>query len=386
MKRARLAAALTVLAVGAFGCGAAGGDGPQRGPGADPGSPAEDPIGVAPGPAEDPIDAPPIDPGDPGDPVIDEVCAQSTVAAQTVALPADIIWAVDQSTSMGEETAHVQAKINHFASLIHATTIDFRVVMIASTTGQNPICVPPPLADGACGDHDRFRLVDTHVDSHDALTKIVDELPSYADFLRPNAVKHFVVVSDDDAITARIGNALAFQNELANVQPKLFDRWIFHAIYAYGAAPVVGCLGPFGAGSLYGFTYADLVSQTQGAQGQICLDDWQPVFDAITTAVVTNSSFSCEYTIPEPDEGALDPQKVNVQFLPGGSPPGHRVYRVSGPGDCAVGTGEGGWFFDDENDPETIHLCPETCDVLSADPAAEVEVTFGCASVFRPPA
>jgi hypothetical protein len=40
---------------------------------------------------------------------------------------------------------------------------------------------------------------------------------------------------------------------------------------------------------------------------------------------------------------------------------------------------EGGWYYDDLNDPSTAVLCPDTCSAIQSDPEARVSVRIGCA-------
>ncbi|MBK8996513.1 MAG: VWA domain-containing protein [Myxococcales bacterium] len=318
-----------------------------------------------------------------------DACATTgSKAADPTTAPADIIWAVDQSGSMNQETAYVQSKINDFAKAIGNSNIDYHVVMIASTSGGNSICVPAPLSNGSCGDGPRFRLVNVGVDSNDALNKIIDHYAKYSDFLRLSATKHFVVVTDDNATDSPMNSAAAFTNKLATLQPTgMFAKWIFHSVYAFGTIPFVGCIGAFGTGAAFGKVYEDLVKQTGGAQGEICLGDWTPVFNAITAAVVINSKVSCEYAVPEPDPGqTLDPNKVNVDYLPGGQPPANPIPRVNDLAGCSSGAIQGGWYFDNNASPTKILLCPQTCAAVQSDPAAKIDVKFGCESVFKPPA
>ena len=166
---------------------------------------------------------------------IDDACAATSAQGEAITAPADIIWAIDQSGSMDQETQYVQGQINNFANLIGNSMIDYRVVVIAGTTGENPICVPPPLSAGGCANGPRFRLVDTHVDSNDALVLIINEYPKYADFLRMGAMKHFVVITDDNATDAPINSPPAFTSALAGLQPAgMFAQWKLHSIFAYG--------------------------------------------------------------------------------------------------------------------------------------------------------
>lgn len=318
----------------------------------------------------------------------DAACQATGATAESQPVPADIIWAVDQSGSMDQEAQYVQQKINEFANAITTSGIDYRVVMIASTTSGEAICVPPPLAGPGCGDGPRFRLVNVKVDSEDALDRIVYEYPKYADFLRPNSVKHFVVVTDDNARSpAQITSAAAFTAALAGLQPAgTFAEWVFHGIYAFGAIPITGCIGLFGSGALFGAVYSQLVQQTGGAQGQICSGDWTLVFQAIQQSVV-ESAVSCEYPIPPPPAGqTLDASKVNVDYYPHGSgTPGtvQAVLRVNGLADCKPG--QGLWYYDDNAAPTRILLCPQTCEAVQSNATAEVKVLFGCESVFAPP-
>lgn len=318
-----------------------------------------------------------------------DACATTSAkAAEPTVLPADIIWAVDQSGSMNQETAYVQSKINDFAKAIGASNIDYHVVMIASTSGGNAICVPAPLSGGACGNGPRFRLVNQGVDSNNALNLIINQYSKYSDFLRPNATKHFVVVTDDNATDGPINSAAAFTSALGGLQPTgMFAKWTFHSIYAFGTVPFVGCVGAFGTGAAFGKVYEDLVKQTSGAQGEICLGDWTAVFNAINKAVVVSTKVACEYDVPAPDPGqTLDPNKVNVDYLNGGKPPANAIPRVNDLAGCSSGASQGGWYFDDNKNPKKILLCPQTCAAVQSDSAAKIEVKFGCESVFKPPA
>ncbi len=199
-----------------------------------------------------------------------DACAvAASKPGEPISAPADIIWAVDQSGSMNQETAYVQQKINDFANQIAGSNIDYHVVMIAQTTGGNAICVPPPLSGGGCGDGPRFRLVNQYVDSNDALDRIIDQYPKYQDFLRIDAVKHFVVVSDDNPTDSPINSAAAFTGAIANLQPPgMFAKWKFHSIFAFGAIPVVGCIGVFGTGALYGTILEQLVNADRRSSGR----------------------------------------------------------------------------------------------------------------------
>src|SRR5690606_22066462 len=104
---------------------------------------------------------------------------------------------------------------NTFAAAIGSSGIDYRVVMIASDSGTNAICVPAPLANNNCGDNTNFKHVDTAVSSRNGPALAVSEYPKYSSFLRPEAMKHFIFVTDDDSNQS----AATFTNGLAALMP-----------------------------------------------------------------------------------------------------------------------------------------------------------------------
>lgn len=307
-------------------------------------------------------------------------CAAEGAKADAVVLPADIIWVVDQSGSMDKETDYVQKKINTFASAIAKSDVDYRVVMIANPSAGNKICVPAPLGGPSCGNAARFRLVAKTVGSTNGPKIALDEYAKYSDFLRPDATKHFVFVTDDQSSLA----AQAFLDGLAAKQPKnMFASLKIHAVFAWGDDKNKGCNGPFGAGAKYGSVYETLVNKTGGAKGVICEDDWTKVFDDITTAVVTGSKVSCEVKVPAPPKGKeLDPALVNVQYVPGGTGTPADILRVADAAGCGA---KGGWYYDNPTAPTRILLCPASCTTVQKDDAAKIDVQFGCASVFETP-
>jgi hypothetical protein len=304
----------------------------------------------------------------------DESCASSTVVAEAVEAPADIIWIVDQSGSMDQETQYVQAKINDFATLIEQSGVDYRVVMIADPNSGNAICVPPPLAGAGCGDGPKFRLVPEQVGSNDGPEIALATYDQYSDFLRPEATKHLVFVTDDNSDMS----AADFLTGLQALAPAgMFDSVYVHGIYAFGNGDN-GCDGPFGSGAQEGEVYTALVAQTMGAAGVICEDDWSTVFTEISTAVLAGSQVPCELAIPEPAEGeTLDTGKVNVTYQ-SGSGPKQTLPRVMDEASCGS---TGGWYYDDNANPTTILLCSDICATIEADIDASVSIVIGCGTV-----
>ena len=300
-------------------------------------------------------------------------CAGDQIAADFVTMPSDIIWVVDQSGSMNQETQYVQAQINSFASLIAASNIDYRVTMIATTANSNAICVPAPLSNGSCGNNTNFRLVNQRIGSHDGPSRLLSRYSSYSDFLRLDSQKHIIFVTDDESSMT----ANDFRTQLAALQPQgMFANYKVHGIYAYGNG-TTGCTGAFGTGAAEGAIYTDLITTSGGTRGVICNNDWTQVFNDITAAVIAGSQVSCELNVPSPAQGTLDPNQVNVKYQAGGQPPGITLPQVPTANDC---TGSGGWYYDNPSAPTKITLCPATCSEVQADANANVSVELGCAT------
>jgi len=121
-----------------------------------------------------------------------------------------------------------------------------------------------------------------------------------------------------------------------------------------------------------------------GVSGDLCDQDFDPVFQNMATAVVQGSKVSCEVDIPPaPDGGIFDPTKVNVEYTPGGMGMATKILNVpNGPGDCGP---NGGWYYDDAANPSKIILCPASCTQVQGDPKAKLDVFFGCQTEIAPP-
>jgi hypothetical protein len=322
-------------------------------------------------------------------------CASVSVEAHAELAPADIVIAVDTSGSMFEEEAEVQANLNTFASFLAASGVDAHVVLIADET----VCIPPPLGSGQCNGQDQALPGYTHVlqsvGSHDALGKIIGTYPKWKGALRPGATKTFAVVSDDDSSLS----AAAFTTALLDLDPS-FAGFKFDAIVA-SESPAVCDECFFECGTCVhaccdkaffcmeipaaeGKVYAELVAQTGGVMGDLCVQDFDPVFEDMADAVVTGSTLTCAFAIPAPPDGEqLDPAKVNFAYTKGGGGEAEVLPQVPG---GAAGCGQAdGWYYDDPASPTQILVCPATCATLSADATGKVDVLFGCTTEVLPP-
>ena len=95
-------------------------------------------------------------------------------------------------------------------------------------------------------------------------------------------------------------------------------------------------------------------------------------FKAITGSVIT-----CNYTIPPPSNGmVVDPKLVNVTFT---SSSGSNT--IAKDPDPPGGACNQGWQYNANS--TQIQLCPDTCNLVKADPNAKIEVVLGCSTMVR---
>ena len=193
-----------------------------------------------PGPAETPQDVPGL--------TEETACVQQSVKSEpNGGRPIDILFVIDNSDSMGDEIQEVQKQINqNFANIIAAAGVDYRIAMVSAygpsseqaTSSRRlqgePVCVTAPLgaqedndANGLCDvfpyppvEADRFQHFDVRISSFDGPCRLLQlfdggratrifvrgsrfefepvEVPSIRAFLRPDALKLIVFVTDDE--------------------------------------------------------------------------------------------------------------------------------------------------------------------------------------------
>ena len=226
----------------------------------------------------------------------------------------------------------------------------------------------------------------------------------YQDFLRPEAFKSFVVITDDDMFCSYNGDNFRDNNSASGGQTAadLFDdrllalspiqfgtaaarTYAWHSIVAMAensppedawpaTEPInTGTCTPGSEGP--GTGYQALSIKTGGLRYPTCRNsDFNVIFNAIAEEVILSSGVSCEIALP--NEGDFDPDGATVQYLPAGDPPATMLNRAIDAADC--GNVTGGWYYDDNSNPTELILCTTTCDLINADPAARISIDVGC--------
>ena len=317
-------------------------------------------------------------------------CAGMSESAKTILTPADLIIAVDNSRSMQQESVFVRDNLNRIAEKM--SKLDVRIVLIAARKDESSssvflgtrtmsygICVEPPLGkENACPDEDesnppKFKHIDLQVDSTDGLQKILSTYDQWKDILREDAKRHFIVVSDDNSEMP----ADQFIDGLKNLG---IEDFIFHAIVSSQDPGVEGPCNNLSAAR--GVVYENIVQQTNGVLGDLCNQDFDPVFDAIADMMI-GTSISCKWDIPDPPEDeTFDKNMVNLEFRESEKAT-HLIGFVSSKDKCK--DVEHGWYYNKENNPTKIIVCPQTCEWIQGQADGEISIQFGCETKEAPP-
>jgi len=313
--------------------------------------------------------------------------------------PADVIFVIDNTPSMEDEIAEVRANMNAFSQRVADEGLDLNIVLISCLpedcgihTDWHGICIDAPVgAVGGCpvgGPWDDTNLphylhVSEPVPSTGGFAKVLSTYPQWSSMIRDNSAKHIVVVSDDADDTA----AQDFVDALIALDSR-FIGFQGHGIFSYLSkeeACAISLTEPcciFSAPDGEGVEYKDLVSITGGLSGDMCLQDFDPVFDQLGGAVIESATLSCEWEIPPPPAGEdLNPNLVNVEYIDSGAT-SYFIGRVFEASDCA--NVAQGWYYDDNMNPTMVYVCPQTCEWIQGEAGSQLTIHFGCEQYIAP--
>jgi hypothetical protein len=91
---------------------------------------------------------------------------------------------------------------------------------------------------------------------------------------------------------------------------------------------------------------------------------------------ITNTPVPCEFEIPEPPQGeVLNPDEVQVVYTPAVGD-AEEIPRLASRDVCTDQRAKnGGWYYDDNDAPTRVRVCPCTCSRFGA---GNVEIRLGC--------
>ncbi|MBX3190349.1 MAG: VWA domain-containing protein [Labilithrix sp.] len=307
-------------------------------------------------------------------------CAGSV--APTTKAKVDIIFVIDNSGSMSEEMAQVQANINTFVGKIGSSGLDYQVIFIVNKSRSgHKICVPEPLAKAGCADNPPlFRHIDQSVGSSNSLSLVLSTYDNanaslaWGQHLRSDAFKVIVGVSDDgrtDQTSAAFDSALITKGagQFGTADKR---NYVYHAICGWTPGKTPPSNEKCSTADGDGVRYQELALLTGGIIDSVCKTDYSGVLDNIGKGIV--DKLACELGYPTAD--AADPSKVQVRLTPGGGGAPQTLVQVTDASKCAANPN--GWHYDDANKPSKILLCKGICDTANASAGAKIEALVGC--------
>lgn len=228
-----------------------------------------------------------------------ETVATENFSAQQSAGKIDIVWLVDQSGSMREETEHVKNNLRSFIGRIDQK-IDARHALVASTVASTNNKFPLNLISMGIISA-KVKQVDQFVNSNNALqiaaaaftqpTAPLDSAivgsalgtktkSSLVNFFRTGVRPVVVVVTDDDATGVDDKN---FLNLLSDNTKSLGIKPI---IYSFAGLSVISNISSGCSIAAIGAAYINLANTTGGRVFDICQTDWTENFNKLTEGLV----------------------------------------------------------------------------------------------------
>lgn len=276
-----------------------------------------------------------------------------SVRAQTEPAMAavDVLWVIDDSGSMLPQVLPVGENMGRFMNGVRTSGANIEVIML---TG--PI-IGTYLQSGIMDQN--YHWVFAPVQSNDAYQWALNSYADWSKFRRPGAPLHIIVVTDDSS-------NMTAANFLPQMQAKAGGPFTLHAVAADG--PLGSCMG-----SGPGTEYFSAAMTTGGEQLKLC-GDWGTAFQKLQSNVIASVPLPCDYAIPPPPNGEkLDPAAVQVVYTPNGSADDEFAKAPS-----AASCGDfKGWYFDDNNAPTKVQMCPAACETVKSGGA--LSIGFGCA-------
>jgi hypothetical protein len=147
-----------------------------------------------------------------------------------------------------------------------------------------------------------------------------------------------------------------------------------------GDGTSVACPGgtpPDADGVRAGTGYQELSIMTGGLRYPSCFNsNFDAMFNAVAEGVIERSSASCEYALPDPEGGTINPANIIATYHPSGvGDPDVELSRISAQDQCGSAQG---FYLDDNTNPTRLFLCPEACSLVQADDGARIDIDFGC--------
>lgn len=380
-----------------------------------------------------------------------DYCASYMLSAQVVKKPVDIIFVIDNSGSMSDKIEKVVSNINiNFSQIIDKGGLDYRVIMLTHHgQGGLDVCVEAPLSAipaGGCKTIEynppginpgKFYHYSTDVGSLDSLCLILRSLVGdkkddfnvapngFIDWLRPEAEKIFIEVTDDDPAcswknfyiessdnTPDLGkaksDALTFDQTLLGLAPEQFGtaqdrKYKFYSIIGtqaknllidpdtgFSIYPNSSAYDPFNVqdavveeicftGMGPGLPYQYLSVLTNSLRFPICFPKgFNSIFKDLASGIVSNGVDLCHVQVPKSDTAAVDPASTVIDYYSSGQ--FKKQFTTLLPDETCASTKN---KFQLDEQLGTISLCQDSCKQVMNDSSAKLIIGAACMEKLR---
>lgn len=126
-------------------------------------------------------------------------------------------------------------------------------------------------------------------------------------------------------------------------------------------------------------TALDQIAAAGGTTKAILIDPTKNVQESFLVALETirRNAIPCDYDIPTPESGRIDPAKVNVTYSEAEGK--SETFSFVGTAAQCTTASNTGYYYDDPASPKKVTLCPQACDRVKANDVGTVNIVFGCA-------
>ena len=352
-------------------------------------------------------------------------CGHDSFAASSVDKAVDIIFVIDNSGSMNQEIEAVEKNINeNFAQIIEDSGIDYRVIMLTEHgTGKTDVCIDAPLADwsdesASCGtkpgiNEGKFYHYSRNISSTNSLGAVLWSFEGKSDakglakdgyhqWLRPEAFKIFIEVTDDgshtgifqDQQTVEGGKEVAanFDAALMEMSPEHFGtpearNYRFYSIVGMAAKDENDPSQPWlpedeielkkcdTATGMTGTGYQALSQLTGGLRFPVCnVDDYDVLFNHVAQGIIEERRLGCEYDAPVvPEDKQLG--SLYFDYTAGDASTPVAFEQVADESACT----DDAFYVDGD----VIRLCEQSCATVQADPGATVDFGAVCSDFIN---
>lgn len=128
------------------------------------------------------------------------------------------------------------------------------------------------------------------------------------------------------------------------------------------------------------------IAEAGGTEAAFFIEDGPTSAEDLLSVLneIRGRALPCDFPMPEATRSGddIDPALVNVTYTAGDGTETRFTKVLGGAANCHESVS---WYYDDEEAPSRIMLCPGACEAVGSDPDARFEILVGCAPNIEPP-